>query len=95
MALNAETLVITVFIILAISALNNGGWSTDNWLVWGPALVLKVPFEIAESIAANAPILVPLAIIGILAYFNFIGAMLGEAFLALVVFGAIIVFMGV
>ncbi|MFH1056485.1 MAG: hypothetical protein V1717_01660 [Candidatus Micrarchaeota archaeon] len=93
--LDAETLVLLVFIILAIGALNTGSWSTDNPLIWGPALILNVPFAIFGGLVSSAPILVPIALIALLAYFNFMGAMLGEAFMTLVVVAAVVVFMGV
>ncbi|MEM4255051.1 MAG: hypothetical protein QXR53_01845 [Candidatus Norongarragalinales archaeon] len=95
MALDGETLVILIFIILAVGTLNNGGWSTDHPLVWAPAMLVQAPFALFSAISSTAPLLAPLALIGLLAYVNFIGATLGEAFLTLVVFGWIIVFMGV
>lgn len=96
MSLDAETLVFLVFIFGALSALHNGGTiSTDNPLIWGPALVLNIPFAIFNAIASAAPLLVPLALVGLFAYFTFIENTLGEPFLALAVFGTIIVFLGV
>jgi len=95
LALTGETIVFFVFIVLAISALNNGGWSTDHFLVWGPAMVLQIPFKIIGAIASTAPLLVPLAVIALLAYFTFLENTLGEAFVTLVVFGAVVVMLGV
>ena len=96
MPLDAHTLVILVFIIVAISAFQNGGnWSTDHFLIWGPALVLQIPLAIISSLVASMPILAPVLIILILAYFNMLGNVLGEPFLALVTVTAVIVMLGV
>lgn len=95
MPLDAESLVLIVFILLVLSWFSSGSVNTDNPLIWGPALVLQVPLSIFNYIASATPILVPLAIIGFLAYFNFLSNMLGEGFVALAVFGFIIVLIGV
>lgn len=96
MGFDGETLIIVVFIFFAIMSFSSGSnWSTDNPLIWGPALFTSIPFAIFGSIASSAPILVPLALIALLAYFDFLTVTLGEPFVMLIIFGAVIVMIGV
>ncbi|MBS3070336.1 hypothetical protein J4220_02405 [Candidatus Micrarchaeota archaeon] len=95
MVFDAQSLVLLVFIFVAIGSYTSGGFSTDSPLIWGPALFVQIPFALLNGIASNVPLLIPIAIIALLAYFDFLTATLGEAFLTLVVFGAVIVMLGV
>ena len=84
---NLVLLVLAAFIFVYATQI---GVSADNWLIFGPALFVDIPFKILQAIAGSAPLLVPVAIIGLLVYFNALLKILGEP---LVLF-AIVLFLG-
>lgn len=98
MPLDTETLVFLVFIILAVTAFTSGemggAWSTDNPLIWGPALLFHIPFAILGALA-GIPLLLPIAIILFIAYFNVFGDIFGEPTLALVLIMGVLVLLGI
>jgi len=94
--IDTETLILLVIIFLAVIAYtNNGVWSTDNPLVWGPAMLIYIPFALFNSIAAAFPLIVPIAVVALLAYWNFLGDTLGMPLVTLAIIGTIIVMLGV
>ena len=83
-------------IFIAIMAFSSSNWDTGaNFLIWGPALLLSVPFHIASSIAGSTPILAPLAVMGLFLYLQASGNFWGHGTWAWVVMAVIIVALSV
>ena len=86
--MDTQTLVLLVLVIFTFVAVSNGNVGFDNWLVYGPAIFIELPFQIFQEVAATIPLLIPLVIIGLLVYFDVLKNLVGVpiVLLALVLF---------
>lgn len=65
-------------------------------LVWGSAMIVSVPFELAMGFAGVFPLLAPLFVLAILYYFNvLVPSAVGEGFTWFIVAAIIITMVGV
>ena len=86
--IDTQTLVLLVLVVFTFVAVAEGNVGYNNWLVYGPAIFIDLPFQIFQTVATTIPILIPLVIIGLLVYFNVLKNLVGVpiVMLALVLF---------
>ena len=75
--MDTQTLVLYVLIVFTFVAVISGNVGADNWLVFGPAIFIELPFQVFQAVAANVPFLIPLVIIGFLVYFDVLKNLVG------------------
>ena len=92
-SLSTETVVVFVLLAFAFVYALEGNVGADNWLVWGPALFVEIPFQIFQALSESMPILVPLAIIGLLVYFNALLKLMGEPVVVLAIVLFLVMYM--
>ena len=84
------------FMFVAIGFFAGGDWSTgSSALLWAPALLISIPFQIFSNIAADAAWLAPVAFVGLLFYLQAGGDILGEGIWAVAVMAVVVVALGV
>ncbi|MBI5035788.1 hypothetical protein HZC09_00440 [Candidatus Micrarchaeota archaeon] len=84
-----------ILFALVIAFLNQGHLG-DSPLVWGPAMLLLAPFELAMAVGNAFPLVAPLAILGLLFYkFNVLQPAVGEGMLLFIFASVLIVLLGV
>lgn len=85
-----------LILFAAVIAFLNHAPLGDSPLVWGPAMLILAPFELAMSTGNAIPIIAPLAVLGLMFYkFNLLQPAVGEGMLLFIFASALIVLFGV
>ncbi len=82
-----------VFMLL-VGFLNNSPVGEAPF-VWGPSMILTVPFDLAGAFMSSFPLLAPLIFLAFIYYFHvLVGGALGEGLTMFVIASVIIVLVG-